>query len=401
MIKKIGILCFWEFPEGMAPTTRILAYSKGLVLNGVQVEIFSFRRIFKSDVKGDNIQKSGIIDGIKFTYIHYFNDRGKTLRLIRIFDEIILRIRLIFMVSKSNRQKPFDCFLFSFDDLNSLSVYTNIFKVFPFPLIFVADEYPIPIRDFMRNSVPNNMMVKYKRYHKAFGLRILMSDNLKKFYNQNVSEKPTFILNTIVDSSRFEGGRIINVKPEYICYMGNMGLNKDNLDNIIKSFKLVVIKYNEIELHLYGTPSVEDRFILTELIKQLDLTEKVFLKGRARYSDVPKILKSAKILVNSQPKTLRAEGGFPTKLGEYLLSGKPALFTDSGEITKYITDNEHAFIAQPENATHFAQKILYILDNYEKSLEVAHNGKMFVKNNFDLEIVTKNMLVFLNLKFKN
>ena len=33
-LNKVGILCTYSFPEGMAPTTRIRAYGKGLVDNG-------------------------------------------------------------------------------------------------------------------------------------------------------------------------------------------------------------------------------------------------------------------------------------------------------------------------------------------------------------------------------
>ena len=69
-LRKIGILTFWEFPEGLAPTTRILAYSKGLIENQIDVEIFSFRRIFKDD--SETIKKTGIINGAKFFHIHLF-----------------------------------------------------------------------------------------------------------------------------------------------------------------------------------------------------------------------------------------------------------------------------------------------------------------------------------------
>ena len=43
MINKIGILCTYSFPEGMAPTIRILSYGQGLVDNGCKVEVVVFQ----------------------------------------------------------------------------------------------------------------------------------------------------------------------------------------------------------------------------------------------------------------------------------------------------------------------------------------------------------------------
>jgi glycosyltransferase involved in cell wall biosynthesis len=396
LIKKIGILTFWEFPEGMAPTTRILALSKGLVANNIEVEIFSFRRIFESDLSSQNIVKKGVIDNIWWTYVHFFDDLGKKYKIFRIIDEIILRIKLVFLIFHSHRRKEFDCFLFSFDDNHTLSVYSSIFKLFYFPVFLVADEYPIPIRDFMMDEVPDKMLKKYCKNHKFFSGRILMSEALKKFYNEKVSEKPTFILNTVIDRERFDNLKVNIVGENYICYMGNMGLTKDDVGNIVKAFSLIQLRYADLQLHLYGTPSSGDKKIILDMINNLGLQNKILFKGRAKYTDVPTILNGAKILVNAQPKTKRSEGGFPTKLGEYLLTGKPAIFTNSGDISKYITDDEHAFIVEPENELEYANKIIKILDNYDNALKIGNSGKKLILENFDAIHITSELLKFLS-----
>lgn len=394
-MKKVGVLTFWEFPDGMAPTTRILAYSKGLVNNGVEVEIFSFRRIFKCDFLKEKIQMSGDYQGVKYNYIHVFSDLGQNVKIIRVFDELILRIKLLSKVIKSHRRKPFDLFLFSFDDVNSLGAYCKLFSKFPFPKFFVADEFPIPIRDFMMEKVPEDLMRRYAYFQSFFSGRVLMSQALERFYNQNCFELPTFILNTIVDSDRFK------IKPEipsvnYICYMGNMSLKKDNVDNIIRAFSLISNKYEDLELHLYGVPNKEDRVFLENLISELNLASRVVIKGRLGNADVPNVLKSAKICVNSQPITKRAEGGFPTKLGEYLLAEVPSIFTDSGDIGIFVKDGVHTYLVMPENPKLYAEKIEYILDNYDSAKEVARHGKEFVEQNYTAGIQTANMITFFN-----
>ncbi len=393
-LRKIGILTFWEFPEGLAPTTRILAYSKGLIENQIDVEIFSFRRIFKDD--SETIKKTGIINGAKFFHIHLFNTLGRSFKLVRVIDEIILRIKVLAKIYQSNKKKSFSLFFFSFDDINSFSAYIPIFKFFSFPLVFVADEFPIPIRDFMKDEVPDDLLRKYKYYHKSFSARILMTMSLQRYYDEKIFPKPTFILNTIIDASRFtdEIYNVKNIQP-FLCYMGNLDLRKDNVQNIIEAFYLVESEFPELELHLYGVASETDYRFLTGIIEKYCISNKVFFKGKAGYLDVPRILTSSTILVNSQPKTKRAEGGFPTKLGEYLLSTKPSIFTDSGDISKYIQDGMHGYLVPPENPAAFAKKISFILNNYNQALKVAQNGSNYIKNHFDAKRQTKEMIKFL------
>jgi glycosyltransferase involved in cell wall biosynthesis len=392
-ILKIGILTFWEFPEGMAPTTRILAYSKGMVNHGVEVEIFSFRRIFYSEFLKEKADMSGKYQGVSYSYIHVFSDRSQNNKFFRIFDEITLRFKLLIKILKSHRIRKFNLFLFSFDDVHSLGAYCRLFKLFSFPVFFVADEFPIPIRDFMQESVPHDLMNKYTKFQRFFKGRVLMSNALKNFYDQNSFKLPTFILNTIVDSDRFKNFTPIS-GADYICYMGNMSLKKDNVDNIIRAFSIIANKYKSLELHLYGMPNLENKLFLENLIRDLNLQTRVFIKGKISSNNVPSVLKSAKVCVNSQPITKRAEGGFPTKLGEYLLTGVPSLFTDSGDIGFFVKNEIHTFLVKPENPIEFSEKLDYILSNYENALKVAEFGRSFIAQNYSADVQTANLLDF-------
>lgn len=393
MIKKIGIITFWELPEGMAPTTRIVAYSKGLVENGVLVEIFSFRRIFKDEAQ--SIVKSGWVRGAYYSYLHYFNTRGRKWKAVRVLDELILRMKLFLNLNRSIRKGSFDAFLLSFDDLNSFGAYMGILRFFKVPLVFVADEFPIPIRDYLKDEVPAEMLVQYQKYHRHFAGRILMSHALANYYNETMGIKPTFILNTIIDSSRFTQEIKDAAESPYVCYMGNLDLRKDDVLNIISAFALIARKYPELDLFLFGSPGEEHMQLVLEKIASEGLENRIFYKGRATYEQVPCILKKATILVNALPVTKRAEGGFPTKLGEYLLSCRPSIFTESGDIKKYLQDGVHAFIVPPEDAASYADKMSYILENYEKASDIAAHGAQFIRENFNALEQTKELIGFL------
>ena len=393
-MKKIGILTFWDFPSGMAPTTRIIAYGKGLVANNCTVNVYLFTRVFKDQLKRENMQ--GEVDGINYFYLHRFDVRGRTNKLIRYKDELILRTKIVWNIFRDNLIGKYDYFLCSFDSINDLSAYGKLLNLFSFKKVFVADEFPIPIRGQMKDHVPENLLHQYRKLHKFFSARILMTDALKTFYNSNISIKPTFILNTIVDADRFkeEGDSSSNAKV--ICYMGNLDLSKDNVDNIIAAFALLEYRRYQLELHLYGEPSPKDKEKLESQIEELNLGQFVSFKGKASYTEVPGILMSSYILVNSQPNTQRAKGGFPTKLGEYLLSGVPSVFTDSGDISTYVIDGTHAHLVAPESPDLYADKLKFVVENYSMANEMALKGRDFIGKEFVSINQTENLIDFLN-----
>lgn len=394
MKKKIGILTFWDFPYGMAPTTRIIAYGKGLIANNCTVSVYLFTRVFKDQLEKEDM--IGEVDGIKYQYLHRFHTRGRINRMIRYVDEFILRIKLVWYIYRDNLRCNFDYFLCSFDSINDLTAYGYLLNLFSFKKIFVADEFPIPIREKMKDSVPEDMLIKYRKLHALFSGRILMTEALKDYYNSKIDTKPTFILNTIVDAGRFQKKCDNTSNLKVICYMGNLDLTKDNVDNIISAFALLDYERHQLELHLYGTPSAENRTKLDSQIVNLNLGKRVHFKGKATYEEVPEILMSSHILVNSQPNTQRAKGGFPTKLGEYLLSGVPAVFTKSGEIVDYVIDGIHAHLVPPERPDLFADKLEFVLENYLLAKQIAIKGQEFIMQEFDSKNQTKNLIDFLD-----
>ena len=120
------------------------------------------------------------------------------------------------------------------------------------------------------------------------------------------------------------------------------------------------------------------------------------MKGFVKFSLVPLILCSSDLLVSSQPDSLRAKGGFPTKLVEYLASGKPVLFTDVGEISNYLIDGENGFLVPPESPSLYAEKILYIKNNIQSSKLIGENGRNYVLDNFTSVKATEGLVKFIN-----
>jgi glycosyltransferase involved in cell wall biosynthesis len=392
--KRIGIICGYPFPEGMAATNRILAYSKGLIENGIKVDVFIFNQ---TDLTKSNYPVRGQIFGVNY---HYPKTRTwSRYKITRVFIDHIKAINITFYnILQENKNEKFDFIFISSDSLFILSFFIPLLKTIGIKIVFITDEYPIPIRVYLKSKIPIYKTIFYKILLKGSSAMIFMTKNLLEFYNRIVF-RPSFILPVITDFSRFD---LKTLEPyrvagrRYLCYMGNMELTKDNVDNIVKAFAIIKNNYKDIDLYLYGQPSTTDRTILLSLIDSLCLNNRVFLKGRANFDEVPSILCGAHVLVASQPRTKRAEGGFPTKLGEYLVAEKPVILTEVGEIPLYIKDNYNAFLCEPENPEAYAEKLSYVLENYEEAGKVAQEGKKYAICQFDNRMLTTHLKIFLD-----
>ncbi|MBS4058264.1 MAG: glycosyltransferase [Bacteroidales bacterium] len=397
MANRLFVLCDYPFPEGMAPTTRILAYAKGLNSNNCKCEVLTFTPLPRV-IKKSSLQ--GIIDGVIYYRSHAYNPNGN--KLYRVFIDLkLFRIKAISLLIKERRKEKIDVILISFDNPTHLIFFVPILIILGFKLAFISDEFPPEIRK-LRTKISFFNKLFYILVHKAFLFRITMTKALKEYYNKEFGEKPTHILNTIVDIDRFttnniktRNSKLNKTERIKLCYMGNMELEKDNIDNIIKAIDLLRWKFPNLLLHLYGTPNEKARTIIENLIANYELENHVQYKGRILFNEVPDVLKKYDVLVTSQPKTIRAIGGFPTKLGEYLMTGIPTIATKVGEINDHVKDGVHIYLVEPDDPVAYATRIEDILDNYNQAIEIAMTARDYVKCNFAANKVTKEMVSFI------
>jgi len=386
---KIGILSTSPFPEGMASTIRIISYSKGLIQNGADVEVYSF--YWRGDDSPEPTE--GVIGGMKFVIpCRFHTKKGKLYHVL--IDKRNLYGGTIRRIKDSHKEKPFDCMLITFDTPQNFRYFLPKIAALGIPMVFICDEYPQPIKQ-LKKKISWWYALRLKFYHRYFGKRVTMTKALEDYYNREVAPKPTFLLNSVLDETRFEGISRQPVARPYLCYMGNMQLAKDNVGNIIKAFSLIADDFTQYDLYLYGKPSAKDRASVEDCIKQNNMTGRVFIKGRVNYAEVPQILADATILVTSQPNTKRAEGGFPTKMAEYMMSRTPMIVTDVGEIHQYVHDGETTYMVAPENPQAYAQKLRYILDHPDEADNVAANAYDYAIHHFTAKEATKDMLQFL------
>lgn len=224
------------------------------------------------------------------------------------------------------------------------------------------------------------------------GLFVISTPLKEAFISEGVNANKIHIVNMTVDPNRFD-----HVKPttedRYIAYCGTASNNKDGVDELIKAFALVAKKVNDIKLYIIGnTPSQNDRTGNLALVEELNIKDRVVFTGIMSADDMPQILTNAQVLALDRPDSLQAQCGFPTKLGEYLLTRKPVVVTKVGDIPKFLKDGVSALLAEQRNSKDFAEKILWALENPIEASIIGQKGYEVALEYFNNETETKKII---------
>ena len=87
----------------------------------------------------------------------------------------------------------------------------------------------------------------------------------------------------------------------------------------------------------------------------------------------------------------------PLTLQEAQLMEKPVIATNIGGIPELIKDGETGFLVEKGNSEELIEKILFLINNREKAIQMGQKGRKFIENNFSWEKVGEN---FINIMKK-
>lgn len=250
--------------------------------------------------------------------------------------------------------------------------------------------------------VPWPRFVTRKAYYNACrqiaGLFVISTALKKHFCEKGCSKQKVHIINMIVDPSRFSSLSKSKVNSKQIVYCGKASNNKDGVDELIKSFSIVLKSHPDYKLLIIGeTPSKIDMSGNLQLIEKLGIKENILFAGIVPASEMPQMLKDADILALDRPDSIQAQCGFPTKLGEYLLTGNPVVITRVGDIPLFLKDRESVLLAEERNVNDFASKLIWAIENPKGAKQIGEAGLVVAKRHFNSKTEAAKMLNIMNL----
>jgi glycosyltransferase involved in cell wall biosynthesis len=384
----------FSFPEGNAATNRIYTFAKGFTENGMNVHVICFKNEYL-----DNY--NGMVDGIKY-YHPYSQTKRSNFFIVRRWVKFLKYIKAFTLVRKINREdKILAVNLYTYNIQTELFVYI-LGRLLRTKIIFDRCEHPMQL--FKTNLFGQTFGklktgLQTKLYDGMFCISYYLIDFYKK---RGFDEDKLFLVPSTVDTERFSSDFSTRFPYEYIIYCGSLTILKDGVNILVESFKSISDKYPEINLVLIGKgDSIKDEILIKELVAKLDLNTRVVFLGQLPRTEVPAYLCNAKILALARPESKIADAGFPSKLTEYLATGKPVVVTAVGEIPVYLKDSQHAFLAIPGSVDSFSEKLDFALSNYEFAQSVGRKGRELTSTIFNYNFQSKRMIEFIYSLWNN
>lgn len=388
--------------QNSASANRWMTLIDGLKNLGLSLELLIYGG-YQTNEEKSRWPSIGIYNGIKFEYLNQMVFEGYwKIRFYNYIGHIFVHkhIRNIIIKKFKNAKEIVwtDVSFFSFQ----LSVKLKAKNNTDVKLFLEISEF-LDIHKYNKGNILQRLQGnKRQRYFEKKALPVydglaLMTNTLINHYASYPEPKPRLLhLPMTVDLERFNKQTVPlpDFKKPYIAFVGVMNDAKDGVSLLIKSFKEISNKFSNYNLYLIGGWNY-DTPIHLKLIKELGLEGKVEWKGGFQRDLIPAIIKNADLLVLPRPNSKQAQGGFPTKLGEYLATGNPVCCTTVGEIQNYLVDNESAYFAKPDSVKSFAECMERALSDLKFAQKVGSNGKIIAEREFNKDIQAKKLLDFL------
>lgn len=272
------------------------------------------------------------------------------------------------------------------------------------PMVFFAKLFRTPIyheiTEYPDSGIVQNLYGKFSSnafdrfFIRRFAGMIVISRALRAHVLAVAPGLATIIVPAIAAARREDDravtstvGAVVRSAPSFtFVYAGSLKESKDGVLSLIRAFARVVEAHSDARLKLAGYGSHSQREAVLALIEEHRLTKRVDFLGEVPQKDILDLILSADAAVLCRPDSRQARGGFPTKLAEYLSTGRPVVVTDTSDIGLYLKDSVSAFLAPPDDVPAFAAALDRVLRDRAKAAEIGLAGLEVFRRSFEAEI---------------
>ena len=395
MDKAIVFVNSYDFTKTNASLFRLLAIARGLIENGIDVYwILLASKPTKEIIKDPYYKKIVFI-----TLGKHSNKYKRNKYLFYLYRNLqVFKVNSLICVLKK-QHKTLACYTYG-DEFFLNYFLAKICKKQKIQIYNETTEYPKLIYDDLYNVKKIRLHIRSQLYLKYFITNVdhifVISKALKQFFDTHLKKYkkkiPVSVLNMMVEPDRYNS---LANKNEYkdIVYVGTMYGDKDGVYYLLEAFLKIYQDYPDSRLILIGDNTKVSRMQkINHILSKVSDCERIIFTGQLNRNEVIKWINSAYCLTLARPNNIQAKYGFPTKLGEYLATGKPVVITSVGDIPLFLKDGENAYIAKPDDVDSFADKLRECLDNPELAKLIGMKGKELVYNEFNYKEVTKNII---------
>lgn len=362
-----------SFPNGMASTQRVKLLARGLVEYGMDVSVLC-TQVSERPPLIENKEAKGTYRGIHFEYT-----TGTTIRsnyfLIRRWNElrgILVALWRIMALKNKNQVCCIYCYTNNLVNAPSQWIFLIVAQLLRIPFVIDIREKP-----WILNQ---EIIGQRKGLSPLYGVNgvVVISRFLKRWAEQErirIKKELTIVeLPILVDV--FEQ-RLVDYPTgiPFVLFAGSPEYDQ-TIQFIIEAMIIVWKSYPECNLAITGVrPEEPVSNKITKMIQEKHLEDRVEFAGYLPRNELLIRYAKASALLIPLFDDAQSRARFPTKIGEYLASGRPIVTNGVGEVPRFFVDQQNAYICKPGDAALYAQKIINVLNNPGDATRVGNAGR--------------------------
>lgn len=391
MYPHVVIITHAPYPNGMALTKRLHYYTRAIIEAGGNAEFLLPNPSLK--IFG-NLETSGYHENVKFTYT--CNTSTKPSRFLARRKAGMIGYVNVIRYIISNRNLVNAIIDGGMPYLIHKILITRLAHILGMIIIQEKSEFPF----FKKQSAKIHVKLYQKFFNflvpKLYDGTFVISEKLFDYYKSRIHKRSQLLLiPVLVNVNEYMEYKIYKRKLTIVS-AGSLSQLKDGTLTLIKAFSRLLERFPDYKLICTGgNPDSKEFLTARSLVESLNISENVEFTGFIPREELIRIQKEASVLVLAKPSSLHADHCFPTKLGEYLATGNPVVVTDTGEISKFLTDKENAFLAKPDSEKSLVEQLSSVLLNYEEAIRVGKRGLHLAETEFDYKIIGKPIIEFI------
>ena len=211
-----------------------------------------------------------------------------------------------------------------------------------------------------------------RRWLKEVDRIIVLSDVWKEYFNKILNYEKIEVI--------YNGVKANNIKYNFdkkdkLLFVGRINKEKGIYD-LLEAMKIIIERFPKIELNVCGTGDN-----LQKIIKKLNLTTNINLKGWLNKKEIDEEMKNSTIFI--LPSYYEA---MPMSILEAMSHGNAVISTRVGSIPTIIKDKNNGILINPGNKDELLTSIYQLLENKKLKEKISKNALKTISNKFSIDI---------------
>jgi glycosyltransferase involved in cell wall biosynthesis len=388
-----------DFPCAVGGSaTRIVSIAKGLMEEGATVHVLSAKPSLAPGADDAGLPAAGTQEGISFEYTCGRRAAART-RIGAAYLYLKGLWGAARAVRRIARSASVDAILLGGVEAPEFVVLAKLLaRSVGAPLIGAQSEFPFVYRRKTFAMRVQQWLCEHLNFnYKLLDGMIVISNHLYDYFSTRLRRGAALLrVPILVDVSAFPqhiakpgGGQRL------VTFCGNLE-HKGEVECLLRAFAAAAGDCPDWGLQVIGASNSPKRMEdLRALVTKLRLEGRVHFRGAVARNDIPSRLMEGDVMALPRASGVFSQAGFPTKLGEYLATGKPVVVTGTGDIPRYLEDGVSAYLVPPDDVGAFAERLRFVMTHPLEAETVGRRGREVAVGEFDYRIHGRRIFDFI------